>query len=339
MRLLLLVLLAAGCSSKARTNPDVVAKLVEEGEVPIDRSPKLAVETIETELPSGTEPYRLGPNDVLHVAVVGHPEFLNIAREATGEVVGRRVQTDGRIYLPRAGGLVAAGRTVPELSREIAERLEKYFNEPQVTVEILRYGSQKFYVLGEVEKPGVFAVDGTATLLDGLARAGGVKDTGDLEGAYVIRAAKLLPVSLGDILLRGDTSRNVAMRDGDLVYVPDKADWKVYVLGEVKKPGIVPMTDRGLNLADAIAAAEDIDPLYADKNVIRIFRGSWQHPRMYTVSIEDLYRWGTSIRLRPGDRILVAPRGLANWSRAVQLLLPFAQTAVTAAATSAALTD
>jgi hypothetical protein len=96
------------------------------------------------------------------------------------------------------------------------------------------------------------------------------------------------------------------------------------------------MTDRGLNLADAVASVGDIDPLHADRKVVRIFRGSWQRPDMYTISTDDLHRWGTAILLKPGDRIVVAPRGLANWSRAVQLLLPFAQTAVTAAATAAA---
>jgi polysaccharide export outer membrane protein len=190
-----------------------------------------------------------------------------------------------------------------------------------------------------VARPGVFAVDGDTSLLEGVALAGGILETGDIEGAYVIRGAKLLPVSLGDILLRGDTSRNVYMQNGDLVYVPDKADWKVYVLGEVKRPGIVPMGGRGLSLADALAHVGGVDPLYADKNVIRVFRGSWQAPRAYTLSVEDVYRSGAGIALKPGDRIIVAPRGLANWNRAATLLLPFIQTALTATTVGVAVSD
>jgi polysaccharide export outer membrane protein len=184
----------------------------------------------------------------------------------------------------------------------------------------------------------VFAVDGDNSLLEGVALAGGILDTGDIEGAYVIRNAKLLPVSLGDILLRGDTSRNVLMGDGDLLYVPDKADWKVYVLGEVKRPGIVPMGGRGLNLADALAFVGGIDPLYANRNVVRIFRGSWQEPKAYTLSVEDIYRSGAGIALKPGDRIIIAPRGLANWNRTATLLLPFIDTALTSATVAAAVT-
>jgi polysaccharide export outer membrane protein len=144
-------------------------------------------------------------------------------------------------------------------------------------------------------------------------------------------------VSLGDILLRGDTSRNVAMQSGDMVYVPDKTDWKVYVLGEVEQPGIVPMDWRGLNLADAIAAAEGLDLTNASKSEVTIFRGGWQRPQAYTVSITDVYQYGASIQLHPGDRIVVGTRGLASWARTITLLTLWMQSGATIAAVSAAL--
>jgi len=331
---LVLLLAPAGCKSKVETNPETVAALVKEGRQPIERRPDLAVEAIETPPPAGREEYRIGAGDVVRVTVVGHPELSTSVTE-DGTPTGLRVGTDGDLQLP-PGPVQASGRTVAELRSVVERAMEEYVKEPRVVVDILEFGSQKFYVLGQVRQPGVFPVDGNVTMLEGLAAAGGVAPSGDLEGAYVIRSGKLLPVSLGDMLLRGDTTRNVAMRDGDLIFVPDKADWKVYVLGEVVRPGVVPMGDRGLNLADAIAAVGGPDKLNADKDVIRIFRGSWQQPRAYTVSLEDLYRHGGSIALKPYDRIVVAPRGLANWSRAATLLLPFLQSAVTAGTVAAA---
>lgn len=325
------------CSSTPRTNPEAVAELVREGREPVVRELGLVAEPVDVPPPTEPEPYRLGPNDVLHIVVAGHPEFTGASRD--GEVVGTRVQSDGRIYPLMLPGIPAAGRTVSQVRQSLQESLKQYLKDPQVSVDILRYGSQKYYVLGHVNRPGVFPVDGTATLLDGVAQAGGIREDGDLEGAYVIRRGQLLPVSLGDILLRGDTSRNVPMVHGDLVYVPDKTDWKVYVLGEVRRPGVVPMGRKGLNLADALALAGDIDPLYADRADIRLFRGSWQRPRAYRISTEDIYRFGTSVMLKPGDRIIVAPRGLANYNRAVTLMLPFLQSAATAAAATAALSD
>ncbi len=332
--LLLVCAVLVSCRSNIKTNPDAVAALVEEGKTPLARKPALSVESIQTDLSVTPEPYRVGPGDLLRVAVVGRPEFSVATKD--GELVGYRVQGNGKIYLPMVGPVNAAGKTVAQIAKYLNHAVGEYVKKPQVTVEVASFQSQKFFVLGQVKKPSVMAADGTTTLLEALGNAGGVSPTGDVDGAYVIRSGKLLPVSLGDILLRGDTSRNVVMRKGDLVYVPDKADWKVYVLGEVVRPGIVPMGDRGLNLADAVAEVGGIDKLHADRRVIRIFRGGWQNPRAFTLSTQDVYEFGASIELRPGDRVVVAPRGLANWSRATTLMLPFLQTAVTAGTVAAA---
>jgi polysaccharide export outer membrane protein len=336
---MLLLLMLAGACARPGTNPDTVAALVQEGQLPLEQRTDLMVESVETELPEQAEEYRLGVNDVLHITVVGHPEFTGAGQRGEGQLVGTRVQKDGKIYPPMLTGIVAAGRTVPELRALLAEELAEFIVKPQVSVEVLRYESQKFYVLGEVDGPGVFPVDGSTTLLEGLARAGGVRESGNLEGAYVIRDRKLLPISLADLLLRGDTSRNIYMAHGDLVYVPDKEDWKVYVLGEVRRPGIVPMNRSGLTLAEAFTFVGGIDPLFAKRSEVRLFRGGWQRPQAYRLSTEDIYAYGSSIRLRPGDRIIVAERGLATYSRIMTLLTPFLQTGVTAAAVSGAFNE
>jgi len=62
---------------------------------------------------------------------------------------------------------------------------------------------------------------------------------------------------------------------------------------------------------------------FAEKNEIRVFRGSWQAPRVFTISAEDIYRYGASIQMKPRDVIHVAPRGLATWYRTLTLLTPF----------------
>ena len=325
--------LATACA-RPRTNPDTVDALVKAGQIPLEERTDLMVESVETELPPQVDEYRLGVNDVLHITVVGHPEFTGAGTRGEGQLVGTRIQKDGKIHPPMLPGIQAAGRTVPELRADLREALSEFIVKPQVGVEVLRFESQRFYVLGEVDEPGVFPVDGSTTLLEGLARAGGVLDTGNLEGGYVIRGRALLPINLADLLLRGDTSRNVFMKHGDLVYVPDKADWRVYVLGEVLEPGIVQMNRRGLNLAEAFAAAGGINPLFAKRSEIRLFRGGWQRPQAYRLSTEDIYAYGTSIQLRPGDRIIVAPSELATYSRVMTLLTPFLQTGVTAAAIS-----
>jgi protein involved in polysaccharide export with SLBB domain len=108
----------------------------------------------------------------------------------------------------------------------------------------------------------------------------------------------------------------------------------------VRKPGVVTIPQAyGLTLAAAVAAAGGLDPLHANRKEIRLFRGSWQAPQAYTLTAEDVYRYGEHILLHPGDRIHVAPRGLATWSRTMQLLLPFLQPAISGTTAAAVLAD
>jgi polysaccharide export outer membrane protein len=332
----MVLLLAVSCAS--RREPDALA-LVSAGPADPPRL-DLAVETVATELPPQDSVYRVGPNDVLHVQVPKHPEFGGGLLGLEGRPLGLRVTENGTIDVPLLGEVVVAGRPVREIRAEIQQRLGEYLEKPHVSVEVLEYASQKCYLLGAFEKPGAIPLDGDTTLLEAVAVAGGIKEGGDLEGAYVVRGRTLLPVSLADLLLRGDTSRNLFLRHGDLVYVPPAVRWQVYVLGEVRQPGIVPIPQAyGLTLTAAVAKAGGLDLLHADRDEIRVFRGSWQAPRSFTLSVDDLYRYGEHIRLHPGDRIHVAPRGLASWSRTMQLLIPFIQPTLSAATTAAVLTD
>jgi len=178
-------------------------------------------------------------------------------------------------------------------------------------------------VLGSVSKPGAFPVDGDTTLLEGIGLAGGVTEDGSLEQAYVIRERALLPINLADLLLRGDTSRNVYMRNGDLVFVPSSANLQVYVLGEVVRPGPVKIPQGSLTLGQALAEAGGLLPIEADEGSIKLIRGSWQEPTVYTLDYETVLANGDRIVLAPGDRVVVQPTGLTTASRYMEQILPF----------------
>jgi polysaccharide export outer membrane protein len=336
------VAVAIGCSGAPRRNDDVRALVGENHDRVVPRL-DLRVEAVATELPPQDTGYRVGVGDVLDVRVPGHPEFSNFrtGRDEPGadRPGGVTVKEDGRIYLPNLGGVQAAGRSVLEVQADLVERLRAFLERPFVSVDVLRYQSQKFFVLGAVQLPGVFPADGETTLLEGIARAGGARPGADLEGAYVVRGRTLLPISLADILLRGDTSRNVVMRHGDLVFLPDAVQWRVFVVGEVTKPGAVPLPQTGLSLAAALAEAGGLDRTNASRREIRVYRGSWQAPRVFTLTEEDVLVAGHEVQLKPGDRIHVAPRGLATWSRTLTLMFPFLDSAVTGLAAVAALQD
>lgn len=284
---------------------------------------------LELDFTQQVDEYRIGRNDVLNIFVVDHPE-MSSQRVNLGEISGTVVQKDGFVYLPVVGKVKAEGYTTVEFTEVLRKAATAFIVAPEVSAEVLQYASQKFYVLGRVEKPGAFPVDGDTTLLEGLGFAGGTLPDADLEGAYVLRNGQLLPISLADILLRGDVQRNVLMRDKDMVFVPDSADKKVYVLGEVQRPSVVPIQRERITLAEALAGAGG--PTIAhSRSEISVLRGGNARPVVYTVELRDALLHDDRIALRPGDRVIVAPTGLSTASRYMQQILPFLQAGGTVA--------
>ena len=290
-------------------------------EVPL-QDKALSVERIETALPPQVDEYKIGPNDVLNILVLGHEELSSV-RDFNKGIVGTIVKKDGNIYLPIVGKIKAAGFSVEEFHEVLRDQLKTYVVDPQVSIDVLRYESQKFYVLGYVKEPGAFPVDGDTTLLEAFGLAKGVLPGASLERAYVIRDRALLPINLADLLLRGDTSRNIYMKDRDLVYIPSGADQKVYVLGEVRQPGALLIEDGRLSLAQAIAEAGGLLAVEADDDSIKLIRGSWQKPTVYTLDYDTVLEEGDRIQLRAGDRIVVAPTALTVMTRYMEQILPF----------------
>ena len=282
----------------------------------------LAVEQVAYDFSQEKDEYRLGKNDVVGIFVLDHPELSSPQVTPLGEVTGTTIRKDGTIHLPIVGSLLAEGSTLPELEGRLQAEIARYVVTPHVHVEILRHQSQKFFVLGEVPRPGAFAVDGDTSLIEAVSLAGGIPATADLESATVVRGGKLLPINLADILRRGDVSRNVYMRDGDLVYVPDNVAKKVFVLGEVVQPTAVPIERDSVTLAEALAMARGPTPAAARRE-LAVIRGGFAKPAVYRIDLEKALLYDDRIKLRPGDRIVVAPTGLVTASRYMQQLLPF----------------
>lgn len=143
--------------------------------------------------------YKIGPSDLLEVAVFGQPELARTVR----------VDTRGRISMPLIGAIDAVGRTSQQLERLIADRLgENYLQSPQVSVFIKEFTSRRFTVEGAVNKPGVFPLVGQMTLLRALATAGGQGALSDVSEVMLFRVQP----SSGSITLKFDVDK---IRGGD----------------------------------------------------------------------------------------------------------------------------
>lgn len=157
----------------------------------------------------------IGNDDVLAINVWKEPD---ISRSIP-------VRSDGKISLPLVGEVQAAGNTPLKLEQAIAERLKNYIAEPEVTVIVQQVNSQKFNILGQVNKPGSYPLANTPTVLDAIAIAGGFRDFAKQKAIYVLRTnadgtQSRLPFNYKEVVKGQNTAQNVKLQPRDTIVVP-----------------------------------------------------------------------------------------------------------------------
>ena len=157
----------------------------------------------------------IGNDDVLAINVWKEPD---ISRSIP-------VRSDGKISLPLVGEVQAAGRTPLKLEQDIAARLKNYIAEPEVTVIVQQINSQKFNILGQVNRPGSYPLTNNATVLDAIALAGGFRDFAKRKAIYVLRqnadgSQTRLPFNYKEVIKGHDQAQNVKLQPRDTIVVP-----------------------------------------------------------------------------------------------------------------------
>lgn len=135
------------------------------------------------------------------------------------------ITPDGRISLPIVGNMQAAGLTLRELEKLINERYSSYVRNLQTTLIVSEIHHMKFFLLGEVDKPGEFEMAGRPTLLEAIAKAGGPKTTAAMSDVLVIRSEGLekpiiFKVDLEKTLASGVLYPGLTVQPADIIYVP-----------------------------------------------------------------------------------------------------------------------
>ena len=181
--------------------------------------------------------YTIGTEDVLQIMVWDNKDLDQTVT----------VRPDGRISYPLAGEIQAQGLTVPQLTEILKERLSGPVKNPNVSVMVKEIRSYRVHMLGKVLKPGVYPIKTGTPLLQALTLAGGTSENADLPAAYIIRGDQKLPIDLRKLIQDGDLSKNVKLQSEDTVVVPEIStggnpqevlERRIYVLGEVAKPGV-----------------------------------------------------------------------------------------------------
>ena len=274
-------------------------------------------------LPCGAESkaYRIGPNDVLNLKIYAADEKQfdeNLTVSGLGTIVA-----------PFIGDIKVQGFTPTELENMIKSPLAKdFFVDPRVNIHIVGYHSLHYYISGAVQLPGLYEVSTQITLMELIAKAGGVlSDRGNL--AYIMRNASPkdvkeleevnvdnllsqttpIKVDLQRLLDRGDMGANVPLKAGDMVYIPlmkslDVGLSQIYVGGEVETPGIYDFRP-GMTAMNACVMAGGFGT-FAAPNRTRIIRKKGDKMEVIKINLNEV-RDGEipDVELQPGDRIHV----------------------------------
>ena len=212
---------------------------------------------------ASADDYKLGPEDVIEVRVF---ELDQLNRTL-------RVSGDGKIELPLVGSIEVSGLTPNKVAAQIADRLrDRYVQNPQVSIFITEFKSQKISLLGAVATPAAYPLSGQRRLLQLLAEAGSLgPEAGNT--LYVFRQTEdgrsaRLTVPLNELLLQGDPRWNVLLRPGDVISVPPEQAIAVTVLGAVNSPGVHKLpVGAGATLLKAVALAGGLNERASKKGI------------------------------------------------------------------------
>ena len=267
--------------------------------VPVPAPPQGATE------PQGAS-YVVGPQDVLVIASFDQPELTERFT----------IETDGTFTYPLIGRVQVGGMTL----RGVEATLEKtlvargFFTDPQISVAIEQYRSQRIYVVGEVRTPGAYPLSGDMRLVEALALAGSTLPSASGEAVIVRPANPMIVQSVdpseaaaesADQVVRvdlrelenGDLSQNVGLTGGDTVFVL-RAE-SVYVFGQVRNPGAYPLRQRNTTVLQALSLAGGVTDR-ASTGRIRIVRIVGDQREEFRVELTDF--------VMPRDTIVVPER-------------------------------
>jgi len=271
--------------------------------------------------------YRLAIGDLLEISILGEEETF---------VENAVVAPDGKIYYAFLDGVPAIGRTVPEVAEEMQDKLKKLFINPLVTINSTLSTTYNYKILGRVNKPGVYPINGELHLREAIGEAGGIvkriqtdeRDEEDLYStvnlgdSYIVRDGKKLEVDFYSLIHNPSRQADILIKPGDFIYLAPNEINDVYVLGAVATSRRVSWY-QGLTLMGAISDASGWrygSPWSADLHSILIVRGNLECPCAMQVDVTlILSGMARDVILQPGDIIYVHNKTL-RFGRALVLI-------------------
>jgi polysaccharide export outer membrane protein len=161
-------------------------------------------------LPINDAPYILGAEDQIQITVLNGVEFSG----------SHLIRPDGKITINLVGEVKASGNTPEELGNTIKERVKKYIVEPDVSVQVLAVRSRKFYIQGEVNKPGEYLLVTPIHVLEALVNAGGFRDFANQKKIVIMSpSGERKNFNYKDVIKGKNMDQNILLNPGDIILV------------------------------------------------------------------------------------------------------------------------
>jgi len=220
--------------------------------------------------------YVIGPGDMLQILGWGMVD-INIAVP---------VNRDGTIYLPKVGQIHIAGVKYRDLQGSIKKAVGRVFSNFELSATVSRTRSVQIYVTGHAVRPGTYTLSAMSSLLNALFASGGPSVTGSMRNIKLKRdGSPLVAFDLYDVLLYGNTSSDISLQDGDVIFIPSIGP-QVAIFGDVKQSAIFELKEKA-SVADLVRwsggfeSAADLKNVIVEKNVdhryqtIRELKADW----------------------------------------------------------------
>lgn len=222
----------------------------------------------------------LGAGDVLKISVYNNPDLT----------LETRVSDSGSITFPLVGMLTVGGLSPSMAEIKLAQLLEKggFLKKPQVNIIVTSMQSQQVSVLGQVNRPGRYPIDGKRSLLDFLALAGGIgADGGDVVSLIRKRdgVAKKDTIDVIQMVRSGELSQDYEVAGNDIIYV-ERAP-RFYIYGEVQRPGMFRL-ERNMTVVQALSAGGGLTPRGTERGIRVKRRGADGKMEVIEVSHDTL---------------------------------------------------
>jgi polysaccharide biosynthesis/export protein len=247
----------------------------------------------------------LGPGDTLNISIYDLPDSRR-----TEVPVG----PDGRLTYLQAREVKAAGLTIDELRATLDQQLNQFYQNPRTVVQPVAYRSKKYIVLGAVANKGVYPFERPVTIIEAIARAGGLEtglydqrsvELADLSHSFLARNGQRLPIDFERLFQHGDLSQNAPLEPNDYLYFASASANEIFVLGEVAGPGVLLFAPKP-TVVTAIASRGGFTTR-AFKSRVLVVRGSLSHPKTFVIDTAAILNGkAPDFPLQPHDIIYVS---------------------------------